>query len=169
MLARFVFSYGPVSGSDTQARPVAGAVVFNNLETIQLLCNATRGATSMSKSTQIDVGKKVVVATRSVKENKKATTAEEVRWALDFSKCTETQILELASRPVVIGQQDIWRKSSPKAREGMKVLTIDVAETLSGRKPRKSKAEKAMDQVKAAKQAGLTDEQRQELLELLGG
>jgi len=82
----------------------------------------------MKTSKKID-GRKLT-ATLAVKPDAKAPVATECEWELDFDNVTDDQLLELASRSVIITLQGRFRRAKPVDRDGFKKLTVDVAEEL---------------------------------------
>ncbi len=120
---------------------------------------------SSNKTTTVDVAKKITTVTHTVKPDEKSPARYELIWIMDFSKCTEEQILGLASRSATILKQADWRRADDKDRMNANKwhnVTFDVAEEMSGRR-------KAADPVaKTATQAKkLNKDEREALIKQL--
>ena len=89
----------------------------------------------------------------------------ECEWTFDFAKVSLADMMELASRSVLISRRGTFKKLEKADIEKQKTLTIDVAKYISesGRKP--------VDKLAVAKKAvgGMTNEEKAALIALLTG
>lgn len=122
----------------------------------------TKDETS-NKSIAVNVEKKVGKVTHTVKPSAKDDTRYELIWNMDFSKCTDEQILGLATRSITIMKQNDWRRDDKRtdARKWHNV-TFDVAAEMSGRRQAADPAQKVVTQA-----SKLDADQRAELIKQL--
>ena len=106
-----------------------------------------------AKTTRVDVERQIVDVTRTTKHNGAHVACE---WALDFAGCTPEQVLELATRSVVIMQQ-IGVRAAKVLTVADVSGTVDVADLL---KPT-TRTKKAPDVIIADNVKKLTQEQRE--------
>ena len=110
-------------------------------------------------SDKTTINGEVVEVVRTTKHNAEAK-GHELTWSLNFENVTHEQLLELATRSVVIGIQRTFRTEKGKP-EDWNNRDFDVAEELS-----RSKQRAKVDPKEAARRllAGMTEEERDEFL-----
>ncbi len=94
----------------------------------------------------IVINGKVATATNTAKGDKEDAVRYEMVWSFDFSKATQEQIMQLATRSLVIMQQAAWRADDTKNRtkdEKWHNVTFDVANIMANRRKAASPVEKA--------------------------
>lgn len=113
---------------------------------------------SVERKTEVDVEAHTVRTVRTVKLNEFASVSHLCDWTFDFSGCEYKDILELATRILVIERQQKVRKPGKGMKsEDFMSGTINVAE--KEKRQVKSKAEKARELL-----ASVSEEERKALL-----
>ena len=109
----------------------------------------------MTATTTIDGMK--VACSRKVKSSNTDKVGTEVAWTFDFWDCEREQILELATRSLVIDVQREYRAAKPGARKALINNHFDVGVLLNGRKKKGDPVKKAKAGLAALSQKDLAD------------
>lgn len=114
-----------------------------------------------ARSTDVDEGSNVVSVTRTTKHPQLGRVQHQ--WTLDFSQVSQADLLELASRTVVINFQRLFRDDGDPQVDRWDQVTIDVQRDMLDRerKPADPKNRIASDWAK------LSEDERAQLMEQL--
>jgi hypothetical protein len=107
----------------------------------------------------IDVEAKLARASFTVKPSKDSQSRYVLNWDLDFSGCTDEELILLASRQIKVDIASKWR-GDPDRQEASKwdQIVIDVAEQLRAKPAKQStavKVDKLIDKMSEAEKAEL--------------
>ena len=84
----------------------------------------------------------VVTAVRSVKIDENSQVSSEFKRTFDFTEVTRAQLLKIATRALVIDEQDTYRRATPDKRKAMLVKQVKVLNMLTKKRQKKSDLDK---------------------------